>query len=174
MKSSIVDIPWKHYLLSNCLTTEDFNIVSDYSLTLKAKKDSNLFFIESYKDIPNRLHVPNRIKNILNDLGKRCAELLKISKPYEIYSGIMILKPDYRYNLIHTDSEWKTATLVLGLSDTGTGTSLYETDGQTFNYTTPYIKNGGMIFERNNETYHDYDSVGCKELRRTAMIWIKT
>lgn len=173
MKSSIVDIPWKHYLLSNCLTTNDFNFVSDYSITLEVKKDTNLYFIESYKNSPNRQHVPKKIKNILHDLGKRCAELLEIPEPYEIYSGIMILKPDYKYNTIHTDSEWKTATLVFGLSDTGTGTSLYETDGQTLNYTTPYVKNGGMIFKRNNETYHDYDSVGCKELRRTAMIWIK-
>ena len=174
MKSSVVNIPWKHYLLNNCLTTNDFDFVSNYSLTLKAKKESNLYFIESYKDSPNRQYVPKKIKNILHDLGKRCAELLEIPKPYEIFSGIMILKPDYRYNVIHTDSEWKTATLVLGLSDTGTGTSLYETDGQEFNYTTPYVKNGGMLFKRNNESYHDYDSVGCKELRRTAIVWIKT
>ena len=127
MKSSVVNIPWKHYLLNNCLTTNDFDFVSNYSLTLKAKKESNLYFIESYKDSPNRQYVPKKIKNILHDLGKRCAELLEIPKPYEIFSGIMILKPDYRYNVIHTDAEWKTATLVLGLSDTGTGTSIYET-----------------------------------------------
>ena len=70
----------------------------------EVKKDTNIYFIEPYKDSPNRQYVPKKIKNILHDLGKRCAELLEIPKPYEIFSGIMILKPDYRYNVIHTDS----------------------------------------------------------------------
>ena len=95
-----------------------------------------------------------RLKPFVKDI-----EIVAIPKPYEIFSGIMILKPDYRYNVIHTDSEWKTATLVLGLSDTGTGTSLYETDGQEFNYTTnsSFIETDGTLsFSSMNDNPRTY------------------
>ena len=168
MKGKVVDTPWLHHLMTDCLTTAEFDNVHSYSLTLPNYTIEPVFG-RCWKD--GKDYAPSEVIKVLDTLGDRCAEYLDISN-YSVYHGLMNMPPFRRFDAMHTDSKWKLGTMVLGLSDTGTGTDLYsnETD---YHHTTPWHRNGGILFQRTDDTWHNYGSTGCTETRRTAIVWLR-
>ena len=102
-----------------------------------------------------------------------CKEIeFEITDNMEITIQFDIIKPDWSYNKVHSDNPKKFVTFVMAISDEGTGTHLYSTDRTTFIKTTDWIQNGGNGFIRKDDTWHDFDSKGLTDYRRTALIML--
>lgn len=156
-----IEKPWTQYLIHNFLPEDIFYEFNEFSKSLPRRQ-------------PRTMHTYNEGKwhDLLKQPIANLSEIMKynFSKHYlELqFDNIDI---DWRYNKVHTDNPKKIFTFVLGLSDTGTGTKIYETKTK-FSHQNPYVKNGGTAFFRSENTWHDFDAIDCIEQRRTCIIMI--
>ena len=160
--------PWQHWLISDFLLTEDFKKVKEIHEKIPVDEHTNIH-VNYLKQGP--------VKSILDKAMREFAEKIDYDMDGKrVEAALVNMLPNIKYNKIHCDADWKIATLVLGIGDTGTGTHIYEKkDPAYYINTTTYKPNGGMLFFRKpNVTWHDYNSMGMEDIRRTALIWITT
>lgn len=160
--------PWKHWMISDFLSAEDFQKVKDTHENIPVDEHTNI-----HVNFLNK----GPVKSILDKAMREFAKEIGYDMTDHMVECAMVnMLPNIKYNKIHCDALWKKATLVLGVGDTGTGTHIYEKkDPAYYVNTTTYKPNGGMLFFRkSNVTWHDYDSLGLEDIRRTILIWITT
>lgn len=160
--------PWKHWMISDFLSAEDFQKVKDAHENIPVDEHTNI-----HVNFLNK----GRVKDLITIAALKFAQEIDFDMTdHTVECAMVNMKPNVKYNKIHCDALWKKATFVIGVSEQGTGTHIYEKkDPAYYVNTTTYKQNGGMMFFRkSNVTWHDYDSLGLEDIRRTILIWITT
>lgn len=148
--------PWDHYTIQEFLSEDDFYMVDAFSKSLCG-----------IHPVTHGLAF-----DVLYDAMKHLSDTIGFDyNQCNFKVEFMNIEPDWSYNKIHTDAPWKAMTFVLGLSPEGTGTKLYTTnDYSSYVHTTQWNQNGGTAFCRADNTWHDYDSIGLHNTRRTVLL----
>lgn len=193
MNTSIHTTPWQHATVTDFFTQEILDELDKFSISRLEKHGYSVSnpkygLIEPshqrrYGDQLGNLGL--EVSKVLIDFYKEYYEKLDTgnNQLYKINPEHIILEfqarpanepyPDDGPN-IHTDTDFKIMSFVIGLSDKGAGTKLYFQD-RTVSHETQYVKNGGLVFVRNREpgkeTLHSIHN-NVDALRRVLVAFI--
>lgn len=156
--------PWDYFEVHEFLSQQDFHAVRVYA------ENQHVQNVDRTMHVLRSGYAYDIMATAMREL---CAEIeFDITDDMEITIQLDTIKPGWAYNKVHSDNEKKYVTFVMAISDTGTGTHLYTCDKSTYVKTTDWIQNGGNGFIRKDDTWHDFDSKGLTDLRRTAIIMV--
>jgi len=158
--------PWDYFEVHDFFGDQrHFNYIDGFSKTLPEKEWRNMTVVRE-----------GRVYDLLLDrMRKLCREIefdLDLKNKHEFTVQFDSIRPGWAYDKVHSDNPKKFVTFVLALSEQGTGTKLYTRDRSTYVKTTDWIRNGGNGFIRQDDTWHDFDSMGLTRMRRTAICMI--
>ena len=167
--------PWKHFEVSNFLTSEELQKVRSYFDTLSVPDGITG---EDYRQ-QNRhttYHIPSHTNNSLTDMIRnRFIELCKKVDFYdpeeeEIHVDYERMYPGFTWHM-HRDQFTKKISFILHISESGTGTRIHEKkDGSGDNRTAAWIVGGGNGFVNKDNTWHNFDVLDDTEIRKTVCI----
>lgn len=156
--------PWDWFEVHNFLSDEEFHSVRIYA------ENQDVHDTERTMHVLRSGYAYDIMATAMREL---CKEIeFVITDEMEITIQLDAIEPDWAYDKVHSDNEKKLVTFVMAISDEGTGTHLYSKDRTTYVKTTNWIQNGGNGFIRKDDTWHDFDSKGLTDYRRTAIIMV--
>jgi hypothetical protein len=183
MKFEIVEVPWKHLIVDDFLSDEEYEKILVY---IKSVYDFSKKC--GYKEI-HKHNSDSVISNIF------CPKILSIKDLYfdelnygnkelpEIYYPfieLVVSPPGFKYFKIHTDDAFKLMTTVCYFyPDFSTGTELYTTDKKTsYHHSVEWNKNRALSFvsqEKNEyqKTWHNYFN-NTEDIRITFNLILST
>lgn len=166
MKCQIIETPWRHALIDDLLSNEEYESILSY---VKSVYDFSKQY--GYKEI-HKHNSNSVISNILcpkiellknlyfDDLNYANKQIPEISYPY---IELAIVPPKFKYFRIHTDDSFKIMTTVLYFyPKKSSGTDLYLTENiSSFHSSIEWKENRALSFVSQNKdnfqkTWHNY------------------
>jgi len=169
MKINWHDYPFRHYIVENFLSEEDFAAVRQYhfdevpapKVGRNNKRNENIS-----KEMRDILYPPMlELAKQVNPKGENHPLLNKLRLNIEFDA----IQPGYGH-AIHTDIKGKWVVFVLHVGDSGYGTRLHETGDGPIVKTMPWIPNGGGGFIRSDSSWHSFDTHETDTVRRTVIL----
>jgi len=156
--------PWPYFEVYDFLNSQDFDIVREFSNSIPISESRRTSVV---------LHEGIEHSILSSAMHELCQKIqYRITDGMEITVQFDVIAPGFDYK-IHNDNPKKYVTFVLAISEQGTGTNLYYANNKDSYYsTTKWIPNGGNGFVRQNYTWHDFNSIGLNDYRRTAIVML--
>lgn len=183
MKTEILESPWKHAVIDDLLSNEEYEVILSY---IKSVYDFSRKY--GYKEI-HKHNSNSVISNImcpkilllkdlyLNDLNYANKQIPEIYYPYV---ELVIVPPKFKYFRIHTDDSFKIMSTVLYFyPKKSSGTELYHSETQnSFHNSIEWKENRALCFvsqenDRFPKTWHNYSN-NTNDIRITFNLVLST
>ena len=167
--------PWKHFEVRDFLTSEELQEVRNYFDTL-SMPDGITGKDHRQQNRHTEYFTPTRELNAVSAMIKsRFIELCQVVDSWneneeEIHIDYERMYPGFEWHM-HRDQFTKKISFILHISESGTGTRIHEKeDGSGANRTAAWIVGGGNGFLNKDNTWHNFDVLDDKEVRKTVCI----
>ena len=174
------DRPWPHSVITSVFTQEDYLTILNYSYKVLPDIDISRFHSNGFINKGCSSKMAEELRKEEPDVTRICETIFARAlkhigmryHPDHFQIQWDLMPPDYTYG-IHTDTNAKTASMIVYLGEVGRGTVLHERKDSEPAKEIPFVTNSALLFKRSGQSFHSIDMRGITSLRRTLnMIYV--